>query len=146
LALSWLVLRDEETNEERLLKQAAGNAQGHPMDATPQTSQPEASRAFTIILERLYAMARQVGSPVGTPSDLEATLTALPLGSRSKVMLVLESVESRAQDRADAELAEAARAIRNAAYRVWRQKGSPMPRLITHEMASTRPARIQSYA
>lgn len=93
------------------------------MDALSQTSQPEASRDFNIILERLYAMARQAGSSLGVPSDLEATLTALPSANRSQVMLVLESVESRAQARADAELAEAARAVRITAKRVWADAG-----------------------
>jgi hypothetical protein len=66
------------------------------MQASPLTTQPEASRAFTIILERLYAMARQTDASLGNPSDLEATLIALPSENRSQVMLVLESVESRA--------------------------------------------------
>ncbi|PVE25962.1 hypothetical protein DC522_01610 [Microvirga sp. KLBC 81] len=89
------------------------------MHTSPQTTRPETSRAFTIILERLYAMARQTAPSLGDPSDLEATLTALPSENRSQVMLVLESVESRAQARADAELAEAARMVRYAANRVW---------------------------
>jgi len=116
------------------------------MDAFSQTSQPEASLAFNIILEWLYAMARQVGSSVGTPSDLEATLTALPSANRSHVMLVLERVESRAHARADAELAEAARAVRITAKRVWAQKGEAAPRQIRHGVVHTELTRIQSYA
>lgn len=57
--------------------------------------------------------------PLGDPFDLEATLAALPFENRNQVMLVLESVESRAEARADEELAEAARMIRHAAGRVW---------------------------
>jgi hypothetical protein len=89
------------------------------MQGSPRTTQPEASRAFTIILERLYAMARQTDASLGNPSDLEATLIALPSENRSQVMLVLESVESRATSRADQELADAARLVRNVAGRVW---------------------------
>ena len=48
------------------------------MQVSPQTAQPEASRAFTIILERLYTMARQTDASLGNPSDLETTLIALP--------------------------------------------------------------------
>lgn len=99
------------------------------MQASLQTTQPaEASRAFTIILERLYAMARQLDAPVGDSPDLEATLTALPSENRNQVMLVLESVESRATARADEELAEAARAVRNAAGRVWAHQAGDRPR------------------
>jgi hypothetical protein len=94
------------------------------MQALPQPSQPAASRAFTIILERLYAMARHRDVPLGAPSDLEATLIALPCDKRTQVMLVLESVESRATARADQELAEAARAVQNAAERVWTSQGT----------------------
>jgi hypothetical protein len=115
------------------------------MDEFSHATQPEASRAFNIILERLYAMARQVGSSVGTPSDLEATLHALPSANRGQVILVLESVESRAQARADTELAEAARTVRITANRVWAQEGSATQQ-IKHEMVNTGPARIQSYA
>ena len=89
------------------------------MQVSPLTTSPEASRAFTIILERLYAMARQTDASLGNPSDLEATLIALPSENRSQVMLVLESVESRATTRADQELADAARLVRNVAGRVW---------------------------
>jgi hypothetical protein len=71
------------------------------MQISPQTAQPEASRAFTIILERLYTMARQTDASLGNPSDLETTLIALPSEKRSQVLLVLESVESRATIRAD---------------------------------------------
>jgi hypothetical protein len=92
------------------------------MQASPRTTQPEASRAFTIILERLYAMARQTDASLGNPSDLEATLIALPSENRSQVMLVLESVESRATSRADQELADAARSIRNVASQVWQHQ------------------------
>ena len=91
------------------------------MQISPRTTQPEASRAFTIILERLYAMARQTDASLGNPSDLEATLIALPSENRSQVMLVLESVESRATSRADQELADAARLVRNVAGRVWQR-------------------------
>ncbi|MBQ0820805.1 hypothetical protein KBI52_11370 [Microvirga sp. HBU67558] len=93
------------------------------MHALPQTTRPESSRAFTIILERLYAMARQTDPSLGNPVDLEASLTALPTESRNQVMLVLESVESRAQARTDVELAEAARTVRQAAGRVWAHEG-----------------------
>ncbi|EIM26310.1 hypothetical protein [Microvirga lotononidis] len=93
------------------------------MHAFPQTTRPETSRAFTIILERLYAMARQTDPSLGDPADLDASLTALPTENRSQVMLVLESVESRAQTRADVELAEAARMVRHAARRVWAHEG-----------------------
>jgi hypothetical protein len=89
------------------------------MQVSPLTTSPEASRAFTIILERLYAMARQTDASLGNPSDLEATLIALPSENRSQVLLVLESVESRATTRADQELADAARLVRNVAGRVW---------------------------
>jgi hypothetical protein len=89
------------------------------MQVSPRTTSPEASRAFTIILERLYAMARQTDASLGNPSDLETTLIALPPENRSQVMLVLESVESRATTRADQELADAARLVRNVAGRVW---------------------------
>jgi hypothetical protein len=89
------------------------------MQISPQTAQPEASRAFTIILERLYTMARQTDASLGNPSDLETTLIALPSEKRSQVLLVLESVESRATTRADQELADAARLVRNVAGRVW---------------------------
>jgi len=92
------------------------------MRPLPRTSKPEASQAFTIILERLYAMARQTDATLGNPSDLEATLMALPTEKRSQVMLVLESVESRATVRADQELADAARLVREAAGRVWMHK------------------------
>ena len=92
------------------------------MQASPWPTQPEASRAFTIILERLYAMARQTDASLGKPSDLEATLIALPSEDRSQVMLVLESVESRATSRADQELADAARLVRNVAGRVWQRR------------------------
>jgi len=84
-----------------------------------RTSKPEASQALTIILERLYAMARQTDASLGDPSDLEATLMALPTEKRSQVMLVLESVESRASARSDQELADAARLVRKAAGRAW---------------------------
>ncbi len=93
------------------------------MHASPQTTRPEISGAFTIILERLYAMARQMDPSLGDPADLEASLTALPTENRSQVILVLESVESRAEARADAELAEAARAVRNVARRIWAGQG-----------------------
>jgi hypothetical protein len=93
------------------------------MHTSPQTTRPEPSRAFTIILERLYALARQTDPWLGDPADLEASLTALPTENRGQVMLVLESVESRAQARADAELAEAARVVRHAARRVWAHEG-----------------------
>ncbi|MBM1172218.1 hypothetical protein [Microvirga arabica] len=93
------------------------------MRPLPRTSKPEASQAFTIILERLYAMARQTDASLGSPSDLEATLIALPSENRSQVMLVLESVESRATTRADQELADAARLVRNIAGRVWKHQG-----------------------
>jgi hypothetical protein len=89
------------------------------MQVSPLTTSPEASRAFTIILERLYAMARQTDASLGNPSDLETTLIALPSENRSQVLLVLESVESRATTRADQELADAARLVRNVAGRVW---------------------------
>jgi hypothetical protein len=89
------------------------------MRPLPRTSKPEASQAFTIILERLYSMARQTDASLGNPSDLEATLIALPPEKRSQVMLVLESVESRATARADQELADAARLVRKAAGRAW---------------------------
>src|SRR3712207_5687487 len=89
------------------------------MQISPRTAQPEASRAFTIILERLYAMARQTDASLGNPSDLEATLIALPSGNRNQVLLVLEGVESNAMSRADLELAEAARLVRNVADRIW---------------------------
>jgi hypothetical protein len=89
------------------------------MQISPQTAQPEASRAFTIILERLYTMARQTDASLGNPSDLETTLIALPSEKRSQVLLVLESVESRATTRADQELADAARLVRNVAGQVW---------------------------
>ena len=89
------------------------------MQVSPRTTQPEASRALTIILERLYAMARQTDASLGNPSDLEATLIALPSENRNQVLLVLESVESRAITRADLELAEAARLVRKVAGRVW---------------------------
>jgi hypothetical protein len=39
-------------------------------------------------------------------------------------MLVLESVESRATARVDQELTEAARAVQNAAERVWASQGT----------------------
>jgi len=93
------------------------------MHVSPQTTRPETSGAFTIILERLYAMARQTDPSLEEPADLEASLTALPSENRSQVILVLESVESRAQARADAELAEAARMVRQAAGRVWAREG-----------------------
>ena len=64
-------------------------------------------------------MARQTDASLGNPSDLEATLIALPFEKRSQVMLVLESVESRATSRADQELADAARLVRNVAGQVW---------------------------
>ena len=89
------------------------------MQVSPWTNPPEASRAFTIILERLYTMARQSDASLGNPSDLETTLIALPFEKRSQVMQVLESVESRATSRADQELADAARLMRNVAGRVW---------------------------
>jgi hypothetical protein len=89
------------------------------MQVSPLTTSPEASRAFTIILERLYTMARQTDASLGNPSDLETTLIALPSENRSQVLLVLESVESRASSRADQELAGAARLVRNVAGRVW---------------------------
>jgi hypothetical protein len=92
------------------------------MRPLPRTSKPEASQAFTIILERLYAMARQTDASLGNPSDLEATLIALPSEKRNQVMLVLESVESRATTRADQELANAARLVRNIAGRVWKHQ------------------------
>jgi hypothetical protein len=93
------------------------------MQALPHTPQPETTRAFTVILERLYAMARQTDPSLGNPSDLEAMLIALPFDKRSQVLLVLESVENRAQARADEELAEAARAVRRVAGRVWEPQG-----------------------
>ena len=96
------------------------------MNAFPQTPRPEVVKAFDIILERLYAMARQMDPARQSSSDLEDTLVALPAERRPQVMLVLESVESRAQARADDELAEAARAVRNAANRAWRTRSSAM--------------------
>jgi len=92
------------------------------MQASPRNTQTDTSRAFTIILERLYAMARQTDASIGNPSDLEATLIALPSEKRNQVMLVLESVESRATTRADQELANAARLMRNVAGRVWKHQ------------------------
>jgi hypothetical protein len=92
------------------------------MHASPRTTPADTSRAFTIILERLYAMARQTDTSLGNPSDLEATLIALPSERRNQVMLVLESVESRAAIRADQELANAARLVRNVAGRVWKHQ------------------------
>jgi len=94
------------------------------MEATTQTAWQEASRAFNIVLERLYAMARQRGTSLADPSDLEATLIGLPSANRSQVMLVLESVESRAVARDDEDLAEAARAIRETAGQVWAGAGA----------------------
>lgn len=93
------------------------------MHAFSQTARPETSGAFTIIVERLYAMARHAEPALGDPSDLEATLTALPSEHRNQVMLVLESVESRAEARADDDLAEAARMVRQAAGRIWAHAG-----------------------
>ena len=109
------------------------------MQALPQPSQPAASRAFTIILERLYAMARHRDVPLGAPSDLEAILIALPCDKRTQVMLVLESVERQATARADQELAEAARAVPNAAERVWTSQGTTDHPTFAQGMLSRKP-------
>lgn len=108
------------------------------MHAYSQTTRSETSGAFSIILERLYAMARQTDPSLGDPADLEASLTALPAENRGQVMLVLESVESRAEARADEELAEAARTVRHAAKQVWSHEGCGSLRCASTEGAEAR--------
>jgi hypothetical protein len=107
-----LVQWADTNNEERLFNLAAKTRQGHLCKHLP--APPRRTP--------LYAIARQTDASIGNPSDLEPTLIALPSEKRNQVMLVLESVESRATTRADQELADAARLVRNVARRVWKHQ------------------------
>jgi hypothetical protein len=91
------------------------------MQASPRNTQTDTSRTFTIILERLYAMARQTDASLGNLSDLEPTLIALPSEKRNQVSWCWRAWRA-APRRADQELANAARLVRNVAGRVWKHQ------------------------
>jgi hypothetical protein len=82
----------------------------------------ETSHALSIILDRLHAMARGSGALPDERADLKAILLGMPGENRSQILLVLESLESRARVRDDEGMAQAARLVRNAADQVWAEQ------------------------